>query len=251
MISSQSPIRVFAACLFCLALSGTDARAAALTIRGVVTNLQEATAITGAAAPRDGNLAGTQVTFTFGSSEITNPISLTLGADTTVQAAISDLTRQIAQNPLLTRTGLAVTLRAGKLSFSSAAGQLEMVEVKYKRGHSGDLGMEGPYVPAIRSGSYLQLVLPAADGGVHMSIAASRFSSPSNLPKTVLPNAGPFSIQCDDLKPGKYLLVAQGALLFPQRLALLEKDGQLLRIEVSEAIGPEIDVGTVTIPLSR
>lgn len=230
-------------------LPGTGANAATLTIKGVIANVAEATSITGIATAEDGNLAGTELVFDLTGAEKESPITLTLGADATVSAVVSDLTKQIAHNPVLTKIGLTVAVRGGKLTFSSPTGRVSQVQVNYKPGHSGSLGMEGRYLPVVSADSYLQLVFVRPDGGIPISISGGRFSAPSSLPRTALPKKGPFSIECEDLKPGTYFIVAQEALLYPQRPAFLQKDGQPLRIEVSEHTGPILDVGGVTIPL--
>jgi hypothetical protein len=107
--------------------------------------------------------------------------------------------------------------------------------------------------PVVWADSYLQLVfLNTPNGGIPVSFdLTGRVSSPSSLPKTAIPLKGPFSFECKDLKPGKYLVAVQGAWLAPQRLAVLQKDGQPLRIEITEHTGPILDVGDVTIPLNR
>lgn len=232
-------------------LTGAGANAATLTIKGVITNVAEATTITGSTTAEDGNLAGTQLVFDLSGAAKESPITLTLGADTAVSAVVSDLTKQIAQNPALTKIGLTVAVRAGKLTFSSPAGQLSWVDVSYKPGHSGSLGMEGRYLPVVSADSYLQLVSVPPDGGIPISTdSEGRLSVTSSLPKTALPKKGTFSIECGDLKPGTYFIVAQGATL-GMRPAFLQKDGRPLRIEVSERTGPVLDVGEVTIPLKR
>ncbi|HEY1208404.1 MAG TPA: hypothetical protein VGE85_03465 [Terracidiphilus sp.] len=221
------------------------------TIKGVVTNIAEATTITGSRTVEDGDLAGTQLVFKLTGAAAASPVTLTLGADTTVLVVVSDLTRQIAHDPALTEIGLTVAIRSGKLTFNSLSGQLSEVVVNYKPGHQGSLGMEGRYVPVVSANSDLQLVFIPSDGGIPVSVSGGRFSSPSSLPKTAMPKKGYFSIECKDLKTGTYLIVAQGALLFPQRLAFLQKNGQNLRIEINEHTGPVLDVGDVTIPLNR
>jgi len=232
-------------------LLGVDQlNAQAHTIKGVVANIAEATTITGSRTVEDGNLAGTQLVFKL-TGTAASPVTLTLGADTTVLVVVSDLTRQIAHDPALTKIGLTVAVRSGKLTFNSLSGQLSEVVVNYKPGHQGSLGMEGRYVPVVSANSDLQLVFIPPDGGIPVSVSGGRFSSPSSLPKTAMPKKGPFSIECKDLKTGTYLIVAQGALLFPQRLAFLQKNGQNLRIEINEHTGPVLDVGDVTIPLNR
>jgi hypothetical protein len=229
---------------------GTGADGASLTIKGVVANVAEATVIVGRTTAEDGNLAGTKVEFELTGAAAASPVTLTLGDDTTVSAVVSDLTRQIARNPALTRIGLTVAIRSGNLTFSSPAGQLSWLDVSYKPGHSGSLGMEGRYSPMVSADSYLQLVFVPPDGRIPISTdSIGRFSVTSSLPRTALPKKGPFSIECGDLEPGTYFIVAQGASA--TRPAFLQKDGRPLRIELPRDVGPVLDVGEVTIPLRR
>jgi preprotein translocase subunit YajC len=99
--------------------------------------------------------------------------------------------------------------------------------------------------------SYLQLVSYVMGAGIPVSYnKVGRVASPSNLPKTAIPKKGSFSIVCKDLKPGTYIVVVQWASLRPQHLAILQKNGQALQIQVTKDTGHIIDVGDVSIPES-
>lgn len=100
----------------------------------------------------------------------------------------------------------------------------------------------------IEKDSYLQLVLLGPGGSFPVSTdGRGRFSLPSSLPQTAIPQKGPFSFACKDLKPGKYIVAVQKASL--NRPTFLQKDGEPLQIDITEHTGPLVDVGDVTIPL--
>lgn len=110
----------------------------------------------------------------------------------------------------------------------------------------------GGEFPVIFDDSYLQLVLYSEGAGIPVSSdSIGRMASPSSLPKTAISKKGPFSIACKDLKLGTYIVAVQAASLRPQHLAVLQKDGAALQIEVSKNTRPLIDVGDVTIPINR
>jgi hypothetical protein len=99
----------------------------------------------------------------------------------------------------------------------------------------------------ITSDTYLQLVSLPPDGSYSVGTdEAGRWYFKSSLPRTAMPVKGPFSFVCGDLKQGTYIVAIQ-LMKAPYR-AVLQKDGQLLRIQVSKDTGPTLDVGGVTIP---
>jgi flagellin len=99
---------------FADASSSADSAALTSTVAGKVNAL-------------DGDVTGAQVKISGAGME--SPVTLTLGADVTVAAAVSDLTTQIAQSSALTNIGLTVAVTGGKLTFSSATGEKFQVEV--------------------------------------------------------------------------------------------------------------------------
>jgi hypothetical protein len=107
--------------------------------------------------------------------------------------------------------------------------------------------------PAIDKDTYLQLLSVSPGGALRGSItvaADGRVTYESDLPKTAIPARGPFSIQCKGLTPGKYLVAAQRGSFAEQ--PFLRKGTSYLLITVPERVtGPVLDVGAVTLPLTR
>jgi hypothetical protein len=101
----------------------------------------------------------------------------------------------------------------------------------------------------IKGDSYLQVV-SVSDRGIFFDGEGRVGAVDHGLPKTAMPGMGQFSIACEGLKLGTYLVAVQPAKTLHQQIAfLLRKDGQTLQIKVSKDIGPILDVGDVTIPI--
>jgi hypothetical protein len=102
----------------------------------------------------------------------------------------------------------------------------------------------------IQSDCSLQLVLNDGKGFPMNYDPIGRVSCVSNLPSIKMPANGNFSIVCNNIGPGTYLLSVQPANLPRQKIAFLLKDQQTLQIEIKkDSTTPAIiDVGSVIIP---
>lgn len=119
----------------------------------------------------------------------------------------------------------------------------------------------------IKDDTYLQLILVPPDGKVELkSDGEGRITYISVLPKTAVPAKGSFSIVCNALAPGKYLVAVQ---MFKRSIVVngagresvdavnpqfwrpfLRKDKAALVITIpKDASGPILDVGQVTLPV--